>query len=326
MSSNNVKFVLLDTSSLDIKAYYANMEVSLEGESNNERVSTAKERSQLPLDWGNRAKINHISSLSRSINEEFKDNIVGLLQSLLDRQLVQLSDLDAVVVVTSPGSYTGLRMGVAAGNGMAMGSYLNTSVRGRRLTKVIGITLFSIFYQVAINLKLLQPIVPTLVLHSTGKGSYYGKMFKGIQGSSAKEIKTENACVIIDEMWKEIPQGNHKNSLVDRDKKLAEGFSVLVEDSSPAQLLIQQLQSAGYNVRCVPLIYEAIAPQDIMKATGCIVCALLDSYKNQLNDGRELKLNSQLCHLGEVVSLQDGNFLSAQYIKPVKITPPKNTR
>jgi tRNA threonylcarbamoyladenosine biosynthesis protein TsaB len=50
------------------------------------------------------------------------DELLGMIQSMLAESGQQLSDLDAIAVVSGPGSFTGLRIGLAVAQGLAFGS------------------------------------------------------------------------------------------------------------------------------------------------------------------------------------------------------------
>ena len=60
-----------------------------------------------------------------SVGEEMArgqaERLMGLLEDLLEDQSVALSDLDALAVGTGPGNFTGIRIGVSAARGLALG-------------------------------------------------------------------------------------------------------------------------------------------------------------------------------------------------------------
>ena|SRR5438105_3243964 len=57
--------------------------------------------------------------------------LLGLIEQILKDAKLQKSDLDKVKVATGPGSFTGLRIGVAVANALAFG--LNIPVNDKKL-------------------------------------------------------------------------------------------------------------------------------------------------------------------------------------------------
>ena len=56
--------------------------------------------------------------------------VLPLIETLLHEHTLKLSDVTAIMVMAGPGSFTGLRVGVAIAN--TLGSLLGVSVNGKR--------------------------------------------------------------------------------------------------------------------------------------------------------------------------------------------------
>ncbi|MBI5449545.1 hypothetical protein HY948_04500 [Candidatus Gottesmanbacteria bacterium] len=67
------------------------------------------------------------SSQSRVMKAQM---VLPLIEALLGDQAKKLVDIKEIHVVTGPGSYTGLRVGVAVANALA--TFLGVAVNGRR--------------------------------------------------------------------------------------------------------------------------------------------------------------------------------------------------
>lgn len=57
--------------------------------------------------------------------------LLNLIQESLKEAKIELSDIEEVIVATGPGSFTGLRVGVAVAN--ALGYSLNIPVNGKKI-------------------------------------------------------------------------------------------------------------------------------------------------------------------------------------------------
>lgn len=57
--------------------------------------------------------------------------LLNLIQECLDEATLELNDLEEILVATGPGSFTGLRVGVAVAN--ALGYSLNIPVNGKKI-------------------------------------------------------------------------------------------------------------------------------------------------------------------------------------------------
>lgn len=61
--------------------------------------------------------------------------VLPLLDKLLKREKVKLKDIDSIKVNTGPGSFTGLRVGVAIAN--ALGFALNIPINGKKVGEIV---------------------------------------------------------------------------------------------------------------------------------------------------------------------------------------------
>lgn len=62
----------------------------------------------------------NLVALKEDVTEDFShsENLTLFIQDVLDQSCLELKDLDAVSVVSGPGSYTGLRIGVSTAKGL----------------------------------------------------------------------------------------------------------------------------------------------------------------------------------------------------------------
>ena len=126
------------------------------------------------------------------INEEPIDTsrqlalqLPGALRDILDLSAVSLHDVDAFAVATGPGSFTGLRIGIATMQGLAFG-------RGRPL---IGISAFSALRAVA-SPAFLGSRIATWI--DAWRGDVYASMFE--DGRQVAEPVVAPPTQLLDEM------------------------------------------------------------------------------------------------------------------------------
>jgi len=82
-------------------------------------IETATESCSVAL------SLNGVLSSKREISPTGHSKLVlGMVSELLQRQGLQLEDLDAIAVDTGPGSFTGLRIGIGIAQGLAFGASL----------------------------------------------------------------------------------------------------------------------------------------------------------------------------------------------------------
>ncbi|HBF36868.1 MAG TPA: tRNA (adenosine(37)-N6)-threonylcarbamoyltransferase complex dimerization subunit type 1 TsaB [Firmicutes bacterium] len=88
--------------------------------------------------WGTMALINDdqiIFEISLKAGKGSGEYLLALLQTLLKRAERKIADLDLIAVGTGPGSYTGIRIGLAAAKGLALGK--NIKVFGVSTLRII---------------------------------------------------------------------------------------------------------------------------------------------------------------------------------------------
>lgn len=69
------------------------------------------------------------------MNREKAQVVLPLLQSLLKEQDMAIQDIEAIEVHTGPGSFTGLRVGVAIAN--TLGMILKVPINGRKVGELV---------------------------------------------------------------------------------------------------------------------------------------------------------------------------------------------
>lgn len=86
------------------------------------------------------SKANHIAVILRTLTAEYTKEseqkfgsqaLLGLIEKVVQEAEMELKDLTEVKVATGPGSYTGLRVGVAVANALAFA--LQISVNGKKV-------------------------------------------------------------------------------------------------------------------------------------------------------------------------------------------------
>ncbi len=88
--------------------------------------------------WGTMALLENdqvIFEISLRAGKGSGEYLLALLQTLLKKAGRKISDIDLITVGTGPGSYTGIRIGLAAAKGLALGT--NTKVFGISTLRII---------------------------------------------------------------------------------------------------------------------------------------------------------------------------------------------
>lgn len=65
-----------------------------------------------------------IASFSLNVDARHAERVMGMIDALLKQSRTALCDLDAIAVSVGPGSFTGLRVGLATAKGLAVGAGL----------------------------------------------------------------------------------------------------------------------------------------------------------------------------------------------------------
>lgn len=65
---------------------------------------------------------NESKTITKKIDSPYSENIMKTIQSVLDEANVELSRINAIGIVTGPGSFTGIRIGMATVKGMCFGA------------------------------------------------------------------------------------------------------------------------------------------------------------------------------------------------------------
>lgn len=71
--------------------------------------------------------------LERPTGVDKSQQVLGLIEQILEKHKKSLNDISEIEVETGPGSFTGLRVGVAVANGLAW--TLKIPVNGQKMVK-----------------------------------------------------------------------------------------------------------------------------------------------------------------------------------------------
>jgi tRNA threonylcarbamoyl adenosine modification protein YeaZ len=93
--------------------------------------------------------------------------VPGDLMGLLDRHRVSLTDINLVAVATGPGSFTGLRIGIAAMQGLALANAI----------PLIGVSSFEALASLALADARLEPAGHVAVWIDAWRGEVYGAVY-----------------------------------------------------------------------------------------------------------------------------------------------------
>jgi tRNA threonylcarbamoyl adenosine modification protein YeaZ len=87
---------------------------------------------KINIELNNNGKVKRLSSKSVLLKSEVA---LPLVDRLLQENGVKLQDIDGVNVNLGPGSYTGLRVGVAIAN--TLGSFLKIPINGKKIGELV---------------------------------------------------------------------------------------------------------------------------------------------------------------------------------------------
>lgn len=73
--------------------------------------------------------------LEEKRGESGDQNVLELIEKLLKKKKLTLKQVNSIEVTTGPGSFTGLRVGVAIANALAFG--MQISVNGKKLGEIV---------------------------------------------------------------------------------------------------------------------------------------------------------------------------------------------
>lgn len=184
-------------------------------------LDTASDCMHLAIDTGNT-----YMSMTKSAGRRFSEELVPQMISLCNDAQIKLSDLDLIVCANGPGSFTGLRVGMAVAKGVALGA---------------GIPLVSIstmdMYQYPVQNQ-SSVVIPVL---DARKSRFYCAVFKnGMRLSMDMDCTPEDLCHQIDHFPEVLVTGPD-----------AQGFSILlrqalVANNSTTKVVADHLQRRDY--------------------------------------------------------------------------------
>ena len=133
-------------------------------------------------------------SETRTVGRRFSEELVVRMKSLCASAGLQLTDLDLIVCTNGPGSFTGLRVGMAAAKGVALAA---------------SIPLVSISTMEIMSYPLASVETPVLAVMDAKKKRYYGAFFtKGVRMSPDCDMSVRQLCERIGEYPSVIITGN----------------------------------------------------------------------------------------------------------------------
>jgi len=99
-----------------------------------------------------------ISQMENRDRFRYSELIAGMINDLLKNEQVKVTDLDGIIVSTGPGSFTGLRVGMATAKGLAIAAKI----------PLIGISIFA-----ALSPKLNQQFQRAAIIIPSRRNEYY---------------------------------------------------------------------------------------------------------------------------------------------------------
>lgn len=92
----------------------------------------------LKIDTSNNLKT-RVELNSTILEEERKSpsdqNVLELIEKVLEKEKMNLEDLDSIEINTGPGSFTGLRVGAAIANAFSFSG--NISINGKKIGEIV---------------------------------------------------------------------------------------------------------------------------------------------------------------------------------------------
>jgi len=159
--------------------------------------------------------------------QEHTSHIIGMIDSLLAKMAVPKGDLGGVAVADGPGSFTGLRIGMAVAKGMALA--LNIPI--------VGVSTFEV------TSRRLQPEFDVFYLTAmVRKGEYY--LCRVEPG-----VDVRRAIVLVDQEWLAAAVGSFPVGLLGR---IPEGWPKMVSSIIPAdKMAVSGGELAQFGVECL---------------------------------------------------------------------------
>lgn len=178
---------------------------------------------------------------------EAKDNIPFALQQLLLRAAILPKDLNYVITVTGPGSYTGLRMGLSVANAMLLcGS-----------VKVVGVSWFLILKKYLLDKKEVTKKENLLLLLPNNKGGWFAQFFTAEKVQEPFNIDLDS-------------EGQHSfgslyNHLSSFIKAIRErGIKVVVHSAEESIKLLEWLRELTQKITVLPLDHKELEAKELI--------------------------------------------------------------
>jgi tRNA threonylcarbamoyladenosine biosynthesis protein TsaB len=143
-------------------------------------LDTASDCMHLAVDTGS-----SYMSMTKSAGRRFSEELVPQMIALCNDAQIKLSDLDLIVCANGPGSFTGLRVGMAAAKGVALGAGI----------PLVSISTMDIYQYPLQNLP--SVVIPVL---DAKKSRFYCAVFQnGERLSKDMDSTPEELCHVIDQ-------------------------------------------------------------------------------------------------------------------------------
>lgn len=153
---------------------------------------------------------------TRTVGRRFSEELVVRMKALCNEANIRLKELDLIVCTNGPGSFTGLRVGMAAAKGVALGA---------------GIPLVSLSTTEIMYYPLSLSELPVLTIMDAKKRRYYAALFqKGRRLMQDMDLPIEALCKEIAAYPEIIITGFAASSVVERlrDKVTLDGASTKI--------------------------------------------------------------------------------------------------
>lgn len=139
-------------------------------------IDTASEACSVGVVDGER-----IFTRSEDVGRAHAERLMGMIKATLAEADLAFADLDRIAVTVGPGSFTGLRVGIAAARGLAL-------VNG---TATVGIATLAVHAEEA---RAVAGATPVLAVLAAGRGELYGALYAA-DGSETEPARAGSAQV-----------------------------------------------------------------------------------------------------------------------------------